>query len=151
MLFGWDFKYTNRNEKEQETRTAQFLINEVSYFIPMHTLIDDRSMKDNPQINGLFLPTRTHVESRSTALTIFPHKHELESTEGSSRRQGKINRLKEGYGFVTDSVDGKSRFFHHTSLLEEDFNNLHEDDQVEFEAVEDGKSGKAINIAMIKK
>lgn len=150
MLFGWDFKYTDRNGKPQETRTNQFLINEVTYFIPMHTLIDDRSMKNDPQINGLFLSPRTHHEPLSTTSDL-PHREEKSgATEGSQRRRGKINRLKEGYGFVTDGEDGKSRFFHHSSLQGDIFNSLSEGDMVEFEPVEDGKNGKAINIALVK-
>jgi hypothetical protein len=50
MLLGWDFKWTDQNNEECETRTAQVLLDEVTYPIMMHQVIDDRSRRNDPLI-----------------------------------------------------------------------------------------------------
>jgi len=40
----------------RETRTAQVLLEEVTYPVLMHQIIDDRSRKGDPRIDQLFVP-----------------------------------------------------------------------------------------------
>lgn len=42
MVLGWGFEYTNDFGKEMTTRTSQDLIEEVSYPVAMHEIIDNR-------------------------------------------------------------------------------------------------------------
>lgn len=42
MVLGWDFEYTNDFGKEMTTRTSQDLLEEVSYPVAMHEIIDNR-------------------------------------------------------------------------------------------------------------
>lgn len=53
MVLGWDFKYSYQG-KQNITRTSQALLDECSYPIMMDGVINDRSNKSNPVINGLF-------------------------------------------------------------------------------------------------
>ncbi len=53
MVLGWDFKYSYQG-KQNVTRTSQALLDECSYPIMMDGVINDRSNKSNPVINGLF-------------------------------------------------------------------------------------------------
>lgn len=55
MLLAWDFSYTDDYGRRKETRTSQQLIHEASYPLMMHDLIDSRSMRTDPLINGLFM------------------------------------------------------------------------------------------------
>jgi uncharacterized LabA/DUF88 family protein len=59
LLLAWDFQYEfvdrSGETKRKETRVGQALIDVATYPIMMTTLIDDRSMKDDKYINGLFL------------------------------------------------------------------------------------------------
>lgn len=141
MLFGWDFKYTDQTGSERETRTAQALINEVSYYIPMHEVIDRRDQKAG-DVDLLFHKITEQSESERV---------KLQATPSSKRRKGKINRLKDGYGFVTDSKDKKSRFFFFGDVADDRFNELNVGDLVEFTPEEDDKNGKAHDIRVIEK
>jgi uncharacterized LabA/DUF88 family protein len=60
MLLAWDFQYEFTDPKthetrSKETRVGQALIDVATYPIMMTTLIDDRSLKDDKNIKGLFL------------------------------------------------------------------------------------------------
>lgn len=54
MVLGWDFQYDLPNGNKHVTRTSQALLDECSYPIMMEGVINDRSNKNNPVINGLF-------------------------------------------------------------------------------------------------
>ena len=60
MLLGWGFSYIDQSGKDRETRTAQVLLEEVTYPVLMHQIIDDRSRKGDQRIDQLFVP---HKES----------------------------------------------------------------------------------------
>jgi len=45
MLTAWDFEWTDRNQQQRTTRTAQVLLDEVSYPVMMHQVIEDRSRR----------------------------------------------------------------------------------------------------------
>jgi hypothetical protein len=55
MLLAWDFEYTDRHNVQKLTRTAQVLLDEATYPVLMHQIIDDRSLRNDQQINKLFL------------------------------------------------------------------------------------------------
>lgn len=55
MLLAWDFEYQDRNGKDRWTKTAQSLINEATYPVMMHDLIDSRAVKDKPIVDRLFV------------------------------------------------------------------------------------------------
>lgn len=59
MLLSWDLKYQQQDGKPQETRTSQDLIDEVSYYLPMHKVIDDglqsRASEKDRRIDDLFV------------------------------------------------------------------------------------------------
>jgi len=58
MVLGWDFRYVDANGNERETRTAQALLDEVTYPIMMPPIIEDRARQRDPLINGLFVPRK---------------------------------------------------------------------------------------------
>jgi hypothetical protein len=58
MLTAWDFEWMDRNQQQRTTRTAQVLLDEVSYPIMMHQVIGDRSRRSDPLVNGLFIPQK---------------------------------------------------------------------------------------------
>jgi len=51
MLTAWDFEWMDRNQQQRTTRTAQVLLDEVSYPIMMHQVIGDRSRRNDPLVN----------------------------------------------------------------------------------------------------
>lgn len=60
---------------------------------------------------------------------------------------GKIKKIvrERGFGFISDT-DGRDLFFHQSSLVDAQFDNLSEEQSVEFEVEKSAKGPRAINI-----
>ena len=72
MVLGWDFRYLDPNSNERETRTAQVLLDEVTYPIMMHPIIEDRARLRDPLINGLFVPRKDSGSNPMIPRPVFP-------------------------------------------------------------------------------
>src|SRR5579871_1347106 len=98
MVLGWDFRYVDQNGIDRETRTAQSLLDEVTYAIMMHPIIDDRARQRDALINGLFVPRK---EGGSNPM--IPRPPGLMSAAAppmGGSGTGWIQTLKNGYGFI---------------------------------------------------
>jgi uncharacterized LabA/DUF88 family protein/cold shock CspA family protein len=134
MVLSWDFEFTNDMGKTMVTRTSQDLLEEASYPVPMHEIIDNRLRRNDPVINNIFVPG----ESKRRNHPIF----ETDDTENEEVREeeydgdvGEVHNsevlsLKNGYGFI--KFPPNNLFFHYTSVKELDFNDLLVGDKVEF-------------------
>ncbi len=121
MVLSWDFEYTNDNGKPMVTRTSQDLLEEVTYPVAMHEIIDNRIKKNEPLVNNLFVP--------QTKQQLFDTPRE-KATVNSSSKISTIMKLMNGCGFI--KYPPNNLFFHHSSLIDVDFNDLHVDDRVQF-------------------
>ena len=121
MVLSWDFEYTNDYGKEMVTRTSQDLLEEVTYPVAMHEIIDNRVKKNEPLINNLFVP---HSKQR-----VF-EKPKEKATVTTNEKTGAIMTLKNGFGFI--KFPPNNLFFHYQSLVGVDFNDLKVDDKVQF-------------------
>ncbi|SFD34581.1 NYN domain-containing protein [Spirosoma endophyticum] len=160
MVLSWDFEFLNEQGEKQVTRTSQDLLEEVSYPVGMHGLIDDRSRRNDTVIQNLFVkaqtrPTFTAVPANGSTYSntnSFSHGVDTgDAYEGylpsdepnynvadtdvvdddpEGRKISTIRSLKTGYGFV--NYPPNNLFFHYTSLIDTDFNELQVDDEVEF-------------------
>ncbi len=63
---------------------------------------------------------------------------------------GKIKKLvsERGFGFISDT-DGREVFFHQSSVVDVRFDELQEDQLVEFEVEKSPKGPRAINIKLV--
>ncbi|WP_020606703.1 NYN domain-containing protein [Spirosoma spitsbergense] len=179
MVLSWDFEFLNEQGEKQVTRTSQDLLEEVSYPIGMHALIDDRSRRNDLVIQNLFVkqvrPTFTAVPSNgssysngadfsngsdsmaSDAYASAPAdepNYNLADTlliddDPDGRKVSTIRSLKTGYGFV--NYPPNNLFFHYTSLVDTDFNELQLEDEVEF-TVSQSAEGKdiAVDVRLIR-
>lgn len=156
MVLGWDFRYLDPNGNERETRTAQVLLDEVTYPIMMHPIIEDRARQRDPLINGLFVPRK---EGGSNPL--IPRPAALLSAAGTTDRRdavppsvgatvvspaggsgfvpangtaaaGWIQSLKSGYGFIVPDQGGANMFFFHEDVESGDFLELKIGDRVQY-------------------
>jgi cold shock CspA family protein len=118
MLMAWDFKYVDHNGADKETRTAQVLLDEVSYPVMMHQIIDDRSRRSDSLVNGLFVPAKDLRTSPTTTMGSNGQ------AAGVARCLGTIQSLKAGFGFITPQSGPPNLFFFHGELLNVDFNDL---------------------------
>lgn len=154
MVLSWDFAYTNDFGKEMITRTSQDLLEEVTYPVAMHEIIDNRLRKNEPLINGLFVPKnsekvftkqRFETPNRENFQSVLPARTAEENSGPVAGENGReistIFSLKEGFGFIKGENPSKNIFFFHASLIDYDFNDLEVGDTVEYlaETKEDGK------------
>lgn len=127
MVLSWDFEYTNDSGKTMMTRTSQELLEEVTYPIAMHEIIENRVRKMEPLINGLFVPKADKPISRVSL--------------SQTLEEGEIINLAGGYGFIKYSPE--NLFFHYSDVCEVEFNDLAVGDRVLF-TVEKGSKGKDV-------
>lgn len=121
MLLSWDLEYTNENGNLMTTRTSQELLEEVTYPISMHGILDNRVQTS--EINGLFVPKS---ESK-------PQKR-----VGDQTQESEVQSIQQGYGFIKYSP--QNLFFHYSYIKEGDFNDLKPGDKVRF-TIEKGERG----------
>lgn len=123
MVLSWDFDYLSDNGQKFVTRTSQDLLEEVTYPIAMHELIDNRLRKNDPIINNLFVQNeskRTPPPNAQAQVRILDG--EIQISE--------ILSMKNGFGFI--KFPPNNIFFHYTSVVEDDFNELKPGDKVQF-------------------
>lgn len=119
MVLSWDFEFYNDEGQKVITRTSQDLLNEVSYPIAMHELIDEGLLNEEEIITKLFVPQAA------------PKPVQQSSTELSGDRLiGHVLSLKNGFGFI--KYPPNNLFFHYGNLVDTDFNDLKEGEPVEF-------------------
>lgn len=90
MVLSWDFEYMNDEGQKMITRTSQDLLEEVSYPISMHEIIDNRIRKNDPLINNLFVKNDKNIITSPTP-AVVPEGEKLKSN---------ILSLKSGFGFI---------------------------------------------------
>lgn len=146
MVLSWDFEFTDNEGNRIITRTSQELLEEVTYPVAMHELIENRARKNDSLINNLFVNSDARPRSQQQAAqqtnTFTPPPpaprgpsaqtgsgDEPDVVEGQ-RDESDILSLKNGYGFIRYRPN--NLFFHHTDLIDSDFNDLREGDTVEF-------------------
>ena len=121
MVLGWDFSFVDQNGNTRETRTSQALLESATYPVLMNAIIDNRSRRTDPLIENLFVRDK-NVNGG------FPFKtHKISSELG-----GTIVKIKEGYGFIKPENGDENLFFYYRDLVDCDFNDLREGDNVFF-------------------
>ncbi len=139
MVLGWDFRYLDPNGNERETRTAHVLLDEVTYPIMMHPIIEDRARQRDPLINGLFVPRKEFGSNPqiprpavlTAAATPSPAGTGGASVNGNGPT-GWIQTLKSGYGFIVPDQGGPNMFFFHEDVTSGDFLELKIGDRVQY-------------------
>lgn len=148
MVLSWDFEYTNDYGKVMTTRTSQDLLEEVTYPIAMHEVIDNRIRRNEPLVNNLFVPRSSHrvFSKQKSAEPNFNSTQPLDVEQsdayhdsGNGRKISVIKALNKGFGFIVGP--NKDIFFFHGNLVDYDFNDLVVGDRVEFreETLDDGR------------
>jgi cold shock CspA family protein len=146
MVLGWDFKYVDDQGEERETRTSQWLLGEVTYPVLMSNIIEDRTRRNDPVINALFVP-------RKDLAPPGPAFDELAGHASPGTFEGTIQTLKEGYGFIASSDPanrGQTFFFFHGEVLNADFNDLKPGDHVRFQLGTNPRGPCAIQISVMQ-
>lgn len=119
MLLSWDFKYEDVNGRESVTRTSQELLEEVTYPVAMHEIIENRLNKNDLTIANLF---EKQDEARSKPL--------IKPLQDGVQKSRTLN-MKSGYGFI--AFPPNNLFFHYEDVLDGNFNEIYDGDMVEFQ------------------
>jgi uncharacterized LabA/DUF88 family protein/cold shock CspA family protein len=142
MVLSWDFDYTNDYNKQMTTRTSQELLEEVSYPIAMHEIIDNRLKRNDPMVGNLFVPHKEKVPENP----VFVSEDDEIYTD-----IGEIFSINKGYGFIKHPRFPKNLFFHHQSTVGIDFNDLKPNDLVQFDLGTNDKGDTfAINVQLVE-
>lgn len=136
MLLSWDFKFSDENGIDRETRTSQDLLEEVTYPVIMHNIIDNRLANKNGVIDKLFVTQEQKTYYSSTPTPRPP----VVIPEGE-RHTSVITTLRSGYGFI--AAKPQNLFFSYADLVEGEFIDLREGDVVEFSIGTNEKGEKA--------
>ncbi|MBD2753403.1 NYN domain-containing protein [Spirosoma validum] len=172
MVLSWDFEFLNEQGEKQVTRTSQDLLEEVSYPVGMHGVIDDRSRRNDMVIQNLFVKQQTQprpafatAANGNSYATGFANGHSYDDyapidepnynvdpmvdDDPEGRKISTVRSLKTGYGFI--NFPPNNLFFHYTSLIDTDFNELQVDDEVEF-TVSQNAEGKdiAVDVRLVR-
>lgn len=127
MVLTWDYEFYDEEGRRRSTVTSQYLIEEATYPLAMHSIIDRGEENDDIfPISRLFVERkRNYVTEPGTPVETVP----LE--EDGEVRTSTIFSLKDGYGFIS-FPQTNNLFFHFSFLVDTDFNDLREGDSVEF-------------------
>lgn len=128
MVLSWDFNAVNDMGESFATRTSQELLEEATYPLAMHEIIDNRVSSRDPLIEGLFVVKNDKREVVATALP---------ETSMSS-----IVTLGKGYGFIKGTPD--NLFFHWGDVTDAGFNELVVGDLVSYSIGGVGENGKPV-------
>jgi uncharacterized LabA/DUF88 family protein/cold shock CspA family protein len=172
MVLSWDFDYHNDQGERMITRTSQDLLEEVSYPVAMHEVIESGLRKNELVVQNLFVKQANRDEALLSNATVGAASFGP-TTRSTVNRTANGNGNGTGYGVSTDSLTGdeteednignrlpgvpvmegedkvstirtlksgygfinyppNNLFFHYTSLIDVDFNELQVDDQVVF-------------------
>ena len=144
MLLAWDHEWSDNHGQRHYTRVAQQLIDQATYPVMVHTVIDDRAKKADPIVNALFVQ---HSDDRERELSLggehargTEERDPTAASEYGDQRWGRILSLKDNYGFIQESEGGKSWFFHGANIVDADFAGLIEGNTVKFR-IGKGRSG----------
>ncbi|MFT4032719.1 MAG: NYN domain-containing protein [Siphonobacter sp.] len=137
MVLSWDFEYTTEDGQKMVTRTSQDLLQEATYYSDMQNVIEDRGRRNDSLVTDLFVQPPTPPQATPRPERSIPG-FTVAATNGNvaidsntgQDMTSTIYSLKNGYGFI--KYPPNNLFFHYTSLVDTDFNELQEGDEVEF-------------------
>ena len=137
MLLNWDFKYEDFKGETRVTRASQHLLEQVTYPVAMHDVIDRGLRAEDEVVEALFVVQNEPAAYAPSTAAAPVHVKSVRAagptmagpvgTVGMST----IKNLKNGFGFVM--MPPNNLFFSYADLTEGDFNDLREGDWVEFE------------------
>jgi len=143
MLLAWDFEYTDPKGNEKTTKTAQALIDEVTYPVMMANVIDDRAKKNTPEINDLFLSGNQNILI-----------HKPDAAKNDSKQKGKVININNarGFAFIKPDYGTDNVFFHFSKFVDGNFLDLKNNDNVEFYISEEaGENEKGPSASEVRK
>ncbi len=154
MILGWDFEYVDDNGNTRNTVTSSRLMNESSYPLRMHRIINGDDRLANFSVDSLFVPSANTGNARMSeeggGVYDYPEAQPIVQEEATGERQyGKVIHLKNGYGFVMPDGGTEGIFFFWPDIQNCDFNDLELGDRLEYEVGRNDRGLCAKNIVRL--
>ena len=176
MVLSWDFEYLNDEGEKMVTRTSQDLLEEVSYPIPMHEIIDNRLKKNDAMIRDLFVKQQPRTDAPPRQFYQNPPATPIGNgngayqapvlspesvqqlpgeSEGDDDMQPDFENSEERQvstvrslktGYGFINWPPNNLFFHYTSVTSGDFNDIQIDDELSFRV---GRNNVGKDIAVV--
>ncbi|MBN1989579.1 MAG: NYN domain-containing protein [Bacteroidales bacterium] len=134
MVVSWDFEYTDDMGRDIVTRTSQDLIQEVTYPIPMHEIINNGLKANDPVVINLF-------ETQEYSMPAPAASPAVSAEPDGSVKRGRTMNMNSGYGFI--QFPPNNLFFHYLDVVDCDFSDIEEGDWVEF-TIEKNERGQDV-------
>lgn len=130
MMLSWDYEFFDEEGRRRTTMTSQYLMDEVTYPIAMHELIEDQDADGTFLVNRLFVERKRNMTNSlgGDPAPVTP----IQVEENGEVKTSTIFSLKDGYGFIS-YPQTNNLFFHFSFLEDTDFNDLSEGDAVQFQ------------------
>lgn len=128
MVLGWDYEFTDEEGNRYQNRVSRELLNEATYPIRMHELINDRRSEED-FINLLFLQ-KSRSEHNDRNYEIEESEEEEVIYEDEELHSSYVFSLKDGFGFIKHPPN--NLFFHYSNLQDCNFEELRPGDPVRF-------------------
>ena len=134
MVLGWDFEFTDQRGILRKTVTSYDLLNEVTYPVLMHQIIDDKTRSHDGVVNNIFLPRKEHVQQPTAEPEVAPPGNRIDGNVNAENgpQTGTILNIKNGYGFIKPDMPGDNVFFYWADVENIDYNELFIGDRVRF-------------------
>ena len=126
MLLAWDCTWQDPAGQPETIRTSQALIEEATYAVMMHNIIDDPARRNDVVTNGLFLPPPPPEPKPASgsypSYASYPSatRPNDENAAGVAQETdfvtGSVYSIHDTYGFVQDT-EHKTWFFHKDNLV----------------------------------
>lgn len=140
MLLSWDFEYLDEDGNQIVTKTSQDLIEEVAYPISMHEIMEEKIPIEKSLLDQLFVNSNPERKSAKYYVSPVADEEYIENPD-APKHESTILSLKGGFGFI--KFPPNNVFFHYTSLVDYDFNDLQVGDKVIF-IMDQKESGRLI-------
>ena len=166
LVTAWDLRMTDR---AGDTRTAQSLIDEVTYPVMMGSIIDDRARRFDPLVVNLFVPkpaqgsrpeppqpSSSEANAGENARTWQPRQQPRfgvpEPTDPSIRELGYIANMPIGreFGFIEADAGGERLFFHQSWVEGSAFQDLQPGDRVQFTPDANPRDGRPVAMRVVR-
>lgn len=148
MVTAWDIKFSDATGIERETRASHSLLDEATYPLLMHKIIESSPDLDS---FGFFIKSHNSL-CNSRASESSASMAADADLEDEDLIQGVVSSLKEssGYGFIRPDGSGETLFFHASSLSGCEFSELSPGSRVSFAVgqTERGLAARSISLCV---
>jgi len=152
MVLGWEFEYKDASDLNRSTVTSNYLMQEATYPILMHEIIDNPELEEAELIDNLFVPKESNVPYQNEEVRVNTDKPMTEPdalAEYGDRFSGEVQNLKDGFGFIQPQTPGPNLFFYWEDVMG-DFNELIVGDVVQYSLGSNEKGECAVAVRKVE-